>query len=75
MGCLNNFISTEALLNSGDLDECDIIEFNRVKYSYYSFYIGNGICVNVTGPDFSVRNGSSNGKNYSNEFPKGMKMA
>lgn len=42
MGCINNFISPEALLASGDLEECNIIEFNRATYSRY---------VNVTGPD------------------------
>jgi hypothetical protein len=67
MGCLNNFVSPDKLLKSGELEECDIIEFNRLKYSHFGFYIGDGICVNVTGPDGE----SSSLKN----FPKGIKQA
>jgi len=32
-----------------DLEVCDIVEFSRVKYSHYAFYIGNGVFVHVTG--------------------------
>jgi hypothetical protein len=71
MGCLNNFISPEKLLDSGEIEECDIIEFNRLTYSHFGFYIGDGICINVTGPDGGMSSSSSCKKN----FPKGMKQA
>jgi len=70
MGCLNNFVSPDKLLKSGELEECDIIEFNRLTYSHFGFYIGDGICVNVTGPDGGMSSSSSCSKN----FPKGMKQ-
>lgn len=69
MGCVNNFVSAKQLLNSG-LEKCDIIEFNRIHYSHFGFYIGDGICVNVTGPDGDMSSSSS-----WNNFPKGMKQA
>ena len=70
MGCLNNFVSPDKLMKSGELEECDIIEFNRLTYSHFGFYIGDGICVNVTGPD-----GGMSSSSHSKNFPKGMRQA
>lgn len=48
MGDISKFTSAEKLLS--ELTECDIVEFNRVYYSHYALYIGNGICVHVEAP-------------------------
>lgn len=51
MGTLTTWTTAENLLKSVSL--CDIIEFNRITYSHYGFYIGNGICVHVQAPNRS----------------------
>lgn len=49
MGTLTSWTTAKNLLKS--INPCDIVEFNRLTYSHYGFYIGNGICVHVQGPD------------------------
>jgi len=71
MGCTNNFVSVKKLLGSGELESCDIIEFNRLTFSHFGFYIGDGICVHVTRPD----RGMSSSFSSSKKFHKGMKQA
>lgn len=56
MGTLTSWTTPENLLKS--ISPCDIVEFNRISYSHYGFYIGNGICVHVQAPD-KVSLGSS----------------
>lgn len=43
-----------------DLKVCDIVEFNRWKYSHFAFHIGDGIFVHVTGNE-GERKGDSKG--------------
>lgn len=49
MGTLTSWTTATNLLKSIQL--CDIVEFNRITYSHYGFYIGDGICVHVQAPN------------------------
>lgn len=49
MGTLTSWTTAANLLKS--ISPCDIVEFNRITYSHYGFYIGNGICVHVQAPN------------------------
>ncbi|KAJ6643368.1 Phospholipase A and acyltransferase 2 [Pseudolycoriella hygida] len=48
---LTQWTTAAKLLESINL--CDIVEFNRITYSHYGFYIGEGVCVHVQAPDKS----------------------
>lgn len=55
MGTLTSWTTPVNLLKT--ISPCDIIEFNRIKYSHFGFYIGNGICIHVQAPDESSLDG------------------
>lgn len=57
MGTLTPWTTAANLLKS--ISPCDIVEFNRITYSHYGFYIGNGICVHVQAPNTSSIGSSS----------------
>lgn len=57
MGTLTSWTTATNLLKSINL--CDIVEFNRITYSHYGFYIGNGNCVHVQAPSGSSFGSSS----------------
>lgn len=57
METLTSWTTAANLLKS--ISPCDIVEFNRLTYSHYGFYIGNGICVHVQAPDGSISRSSS----------------
>lgn len=49
MGSFSSYTNAQTLLKLVQVG--DIIEFNRITYSHYAFYIGQGICVHVTSPN------------------------
>lgn len=57
MGTLTSWTNPINLLNS--ISPCDIVEFNRITYSHFAFYIGNGICVHVNPNDGSKDSSTS----------------
>ncbi|XP_037045835.1 phospholipase A and acyltransferase 3-like [Bradysia coprophila] len=57
MGTLTSWTTAENLLKS--ISPCDIVEFNRITYSHFGFYIGDGICVHVQAPSNTSLGSSS----------------
>lgn len=62
MGTASSYMDAPKLLDSVKVG--DIIEFNRITYSHYAFYIGGEICVHVTAPEntFGCSSLSKSGK-------------
>lgn len=70
MGTLSTWTNGKKLLES--IRTCDIVEFNRISYSHFGFYIGNGICVHVQGPYGSS---SQSSKENNSKSKSGIKLA
>ncbi|XP_037041761.1 uncharacterized protein LOC119079208 [Bradysia coprophila] len=45
-----------------ELKDCDIVEFNRLKYSHFALHIANGVFVHVTGNEGENKGGSKGTK-------------
>lgn len=73
MGTLTSWTTAENLLKS--INVCDIVEFNRITYSHYGFYIGNGICVHVQAPDGSLGSSSASSSRKTFKSDSGTKVA
>jgi hypothetical protein len=75
MGILTDYMPASKLLKT--VKVCDIVEFNRLTYSHFAFYIGEGICVHVQAPDgsFSPFSSSSSSGGGSSGCRLGTKVA
>ncbi len=73
MVSLTSWTTPEKLLKSVRL--CDIVEFNRVTYSHFGFYIGDGVCVHVQAPNSSSLGSSSTSSFSRSKTDSGTKLA
>ena len=51
---LNSFVPAEELIRSGEPQIGDIVEIDRIIYSHWALYVGDGEVAHVTGPGCDI---------------------